>query len=274
MTTSDAIKLKTWDWTLNNCQLARLHGMDHTTVRRVRARIGLPPSPRGTFTHEFFNGWDWSLSDCKLAKLHGVNRRLICTWRKKLGFQPFKRSKREAQLGRDRTGSINAPIPISQEDFPQEFLDKFWARVTMLGSNECWPWVGAVDKRSGYGLLPGVKPNGRKLNYFTHRLAYAFNKGPVPPGLIVLHSCDNPICCNPAHLSVGNDLQNSREAFERGRIRLGAERRQSILNDRLVRHIRALRDGGSTTLQIGRKLGLNTATVYGVVSGKSWRHVI
>jgi hypothetical protein len=43
---------------------------------------------------------------------------------------------------------------------------------------------------------------------YAHRVPYTLNVGPIPVGLDVLHSCDNPLCVNPAHLSPGTYQQN------------------------------------------------------------------
>lgn len=51
----------------------------------------------------------------------------------------------------------------------------------------------------------------------THRFAYHLTKGAIPDGMQVLHSCDNPPCCNPDHLRVGTSLNNARDMVGRGR---------------------------------------------------------
>jgi len=57
-----------------------------------------------------------------------------------------------------------------------------------------------------------------------HRVAFTFHHGREPQKY-VLHSCDNPGCCNPAHLREGTQLENMRDMNERGRriIRTGEE---------------------------------------------------
>lgn len=76
----------------------------------------------------------------------------------------------------------------------------------MPGPSECWEWSGSRD-RKGYGFGDG----GR-----AHRLAWEWENGPVPAGLMVLHRCDNPPCCNPKHLFVGTALDNARDALAKG----------------------------------------------------------
>lgn len=71
--------------------------------------------------------------------------------------------------------------------------ERLWKRVDRsAGPDACWPWTGSVNPK-GYGDL-GPGPGERTA----HRIAYASTFGAIPPGLCVLHRCDNPPCCNPA----------------------------------------------------------------------------
>ncbi|MEC5289398.1 MULTISPECIES: HNH endonuclease signature motif containing protein [unclassified Aurantimonas] len=77
----------------------------------------------------------------------------------------------------------------------------------------CHEWQGHKIKW-GYGSFKvgdGVKK--------AHRIAYELAHGPVPTGMLVKHSCDNPPCCNPAHLSLGTHTGNMAEMIKRGRKR-------------------------------------------------------
>ncbi len=75
----------------------------------------------------------------------------------------------------------------------------------------CWNWSGGKDK-DGYGKL---KRNG--VDQRAHRLFYQEHKEPIPEGYVVLHSCDNPSCVNPAHLSAGTHLDNEKDKDNKGR---------------------------------------------------------
>lgn len=64
----------------------------------------------------------------------------------------------------------------------------------------------------GYGQLY-LKGKVQKL----HRIVYEAVKGEIPVGLLIRHSCHNPKCCNPEHLSVGTDQDNADDKMKAGR---------------------------------------------------------
>jgi hypothetical protein len=80
-------------------------------------------------------------------------------------------------------------------------------------NGDCHEWQGHRIKW-GYGSFK-VGTSVKKA----HRVAYEIANGPVPDGMMVKHSCDNPPCCNPVHLSIGTHIGNMAEMIERGRKR-------------------------------------------------------
>jgi hypothetical protein len=91
-------------------------------------------------------------------------------------------------------------------------VDAFWSRVSIKTEAECWDWTGARTNR-GYGVyapLPGVLLR-------THRVAYALHNGSIDESLFVCHKCDNPSCCNPAHLFLGTPKDNVKDMISKGR---------------------------------------------------------
>lgn len=93
-----------------------------------------------------------------------------------------------------------------------------WVKKTILNVVEadtnggCWLWGGAVSG-NGYSQM-----KIKRVAKVAHRESYKAWKGPIPEGLHVLHSCDNALCVNPDHLSVGTRSMNMKQAHERGRI--------------------------------------------------------
>jgi hypothetical protein len=66
----------------------------------------------------------------------------------------------------------------------------------------CIEWTRYTD-HAGYGKL-----SVNSAPVATHRLAWELANGPIPKGLGVLHRCDNPPCCNVAHLFLGTQVEN------------------------------------------------------------------
>lgn len=91
-------------------------------------------------------------------------------------------------------------------------VDAFWSRVAVGGADICWGWTGSTSSR-GYGLyapLPGVLLR-------SHRVAYALHNGVIDDSMFVCHRCDNPTCCNPAHLFLGTPKDNVDDMIGKGR---------------------------------------------------------
>lgn len=95
--------------------------------------------------------------------------------------------------------------------FSETEISRFWSRVDRRGPDECWQWTGATDSH-GYGQLT---IHNRHVG--AHRLAYTFTVGSIPAGLCICHTCDNPPCCNPAHLFIGTMSDNLRDCAQKGR---------------------------------------------------------
>lgn len=85
----------------------------------------------------------------------------------------------------------------------------FWLTVDKSGGPDaCWPFTG-YRMASGYG---------RNRHGYTHRYALTLALGrPLAPGMEACHTCDNPPCCNPAHLFEGTRLANEQDKTAKGR---------------------------------------------------------
>lgn len=105
------------------------------------------------------------------------------------------------ELARDRATKV--PIAL-----------RFWDSVATASADECWPWQGEL-RSNGYGVC---RVGARRHN--AHRVAWSLHHG-REPDLQILHHCDNPSCCNPAHLYEGTQAENIRDMVQAGRARNG-----------------------------------------------------
>jgi transposase-like protein len=129
-------------------------------------------------------------------------------------------------------------------------VDRFWSRVDRRGENECWLWTGGNLGSSGYALMQGCVDYA-KYSFGVHRIAYMLGHGCEAVG-VVLHRCDVPLCCNPAHLRDGSYIDNMDDARLRGR--RGAVGRRFTKEERTsaVERYRF----GETQASIARDLGI------------------
>jgi hypothetical protein len=75
--------------------------------------------------------------------------------------------------------------------------ERLWTNVRIAGSDDCWPWLGSVT-----GSNHGTIRTARSRSDPVHRVAWEMLKGPIPDGLEIHHRCENPICCNTAHMEL------------------------------------------------------------------------
>src|SRR4051794_30461905 len=126
----------------------------------------------------------------------------------------------------------------------------FLARLALGDADECWPWTGYCDPGRGYGR---VKRNGETL--WAHRYAFKLAHGRDPVG-VVRHSCDNPPCCNPAHLLEGTYLDNMQDAKSRGRLARGERIAGAFLTQQIADEIRRLYSVGDVSqVELAKRFG-------------------
>lgn len=107
-------------------------------------------------------------------------------------------------------GKHKVPIIDKIPKVDDEAKKRFWDKVKKNEGNGCWIWMGGKNQK-GYGRFS----IGGKL-YAAHRVAYRWSYGNVPKGKLLCHSCNNPSCVRPSHLSPCTDQENTNEAVGNG----------------------------------------------------------
>ena len=161
---------------------------------------------------------------------------------------------------------------------------RFWDSVKIGADGDCWPWTG-IRKDTGYGLI-SKKNDKIHIQIPAHRLAWIIANGvEVPAGLVVRHSCDNPPCCNPAHLLVGTTADNVSDKVSRSRQPKGSANGSSKLTPEEVSAIRAeFRTFGHCGLskinktggakELANRFGISESQVYRIAKGSRWKHLV
>lgn len=167
----------------------------------------------------------------------------------------------------------------------QSTESRFWSKVSQPSDEECWPWLCSTNEK-GYGQFW----LNRKYT-IAHRLAWCLTNDvdyfTLPKIIFICHDCDNPGCCNPDHLFVGDSRTNQIDAFMKKRRRFqqqtnldgselfiahGENNGMALLTDDKVREIRRL-NGSMSGAAIARRFGVSPGCVYGVLNGSRWAHV-
>ena len=99
---------------------------------------------------------------------------------------------------------------------PEQTVTRFWSKIDVRAAGECWEWSGERLTGRGYGRF-NIYPGGKRTSFLAHRYVLPLIGRNIPEGHVVMHSCDNPPCVNPAHLSTGTQAENLRDMEAKGR---------------------------------------------------------
>lgn len=138
-------------------------------------------------------------------------------------------------------------------------LDWLMARVTVVG--DCWEWNLHRNER-GYGKYGVETPTGHRTGR-AHRLAFEIANGRPPgAGLEVRHECDNPPCCNPAHLVEGSHGANLTDMALRDR---AASAKLTVAQTRAIAEALA---AGRSGASLAREYGVSASTISDIRLGR------
>lgn len=104
--------------------------------------------------------------------------------------------------------------PIRGKTLEQRLMEK----VEMIPFHPCWEWI-ASKRPSGYGQMTtdDNRLTTEKRPITASRISFVLFVGPIPPGMLVCHSCDNPGCVRPQHLFLGTNWDNAQDRIKKGR---------------------------------------------------------
>lgn len=121
--------------------------------------------------------------------------------------------------------------------------------------------------RQGYGhTWTGQKPKRRRES--AHRRAWRLTYGPIPPGLCVLHRCDNRRCVNPTHLFLGTHADNNADMAAKGRAAQGAGHYRAKFSEADIVEII---ESAATGRSLAARFGVSESTIAKIRNGRRWK---
>lgn len=145
---------------------------------------------------------------------------------------------------------------------------RFWKGFEK-SENGCWNWKLSKNI-GGYGVINAF---GEQT---AHRVSWIIHNGKIPDGLCVLHKCDNPPCCNPAHLFLGTNQDNMTDKALKKRCNTpkGEKSGCSVLKTKEVLEIRRIHAANEMSQRaIAKKFGVGFKAINKIVLRQRWDHV-
>lgn len=182
------------------------------------------------------------------------------------------------QLNGDKRAAAGGRVPLDTDHFEQfttetqplpnlsfDDINRLLSKIQIGDSDDCWEWTAGT--RNGYGRMRV----GRKLLTAT-RLIWRLVHGTDPVGQLLLHTCDNPSCCNPAHLFLGSHADNNhdKERKKRGNHPLGEKVGTSKLTESDVRGIYRSQESNR---DLAARFDVSDVTIRNIKTGQIWQHV-
>jgi len=145
--------------------------------------------------------------------------------------------------------------------------ERFWRKVRRT-EHGCWEWLGA-GRAGGYGHF-NVGNRYVRVHRFSYELAY----GPIPPGHVICHRCDNPRCVRPDHLFAGTVRDNMSDCRDKGRLgekrRLGPANGATRVTPEVAKLIKEARARGVSRPELSKQYRISVYTITMITSNKHW----
>jgi hypothetical protein len=146
-----------------------------------------------------------------------------------------------------------------------------------MDTADCIHWPGSVTA-GGYGRVGHI---------YAHRFVWEITNGPIPKGLSVCHTCDNPPCVNPRHLFLGTHAENHKDKDQKGRSNNAAKPRRGVFNGnskltdkdvidirrRAVIGIKGSRTQRGNLAALAREYSVQPTLIWAVAKRRLWKHV-
>lgn len=154
-----------------------------------------------------------------------------------------------------------------KNDTLKKDIERFVSKIIKLNSG-CHVLKGQENSK-GYSYV-----SIRQKQHGAHRVSLFVFKGlPLDTPMDAMHSCDNPKCVNPDHLSYGTRTDNMQDASLKGRVRntsdwRGTKNPKSKIDPSCYVHITKLVEAGTPRKDIAAKYRISTQRVSQILGSK------
>ena len=183
-------------------------------------------------------------------------------------LRTLEHNKKISEALKGRKGHKNGGKPANTPEV-------LWSKVNVKSNDECWEWIG-FKNHDGYGrtwinnkgyyahrvIFDLVNPNLINLNAPKSTLEYGF----------ILHTCDNPSCCNPKHLWLGTHKDNMEDKAKKGRTPdfSGGKGPRCKLTMEQAMEARTLRKAGVSAKNLAVQFGISLCSMKTLLANKSY----
>lgn len=152
-----------------------------------------------------------------------------------------------------------------------------WKFVDKRGPNECWPWTGYAKRYGSFSMKHETFRAHRVIYFLAHpgEISLKLKDRFSDEAEIVLHTCDNTLCCNPAHLVLGTPQDNTNDMIRKGRRHNfdGERGQRAKLTNAEAAEIRRLAHQGIPQKELAERFGISVPTVSGIKWNRVYRSV-
>lgn len=150
-------------------------------------------------------------------------------------------------------------------------------KIIYIVENKCWI---CIHPKANNGTYMYITRNGKQI--YTHRYSYEVYKGKIPNNMQIMHSCDNPKCINPEHLSIGTAKDNAQDKIKKGRAVQSKETKElrskiskginnpTAKKPSVYKEIKKKLDNGEKVKDISLNLKVSQELVYQIKRGTHW----
>lgn len=149
---------------------------------------------------------------------------------------------------------------------------RLWSKIDVRGPDDCWLWMAQHKKKDGRGVI-----KFRQIDFQVPRVTLALVDGNFPEGSVyACHECDNPPCCNPAHLWWGTHAENLADAARKGLMYKWQGRRSGHLNPNAKlkpSDVLKIRSDPRTQIEIAAQYGVGETAINNIKHRRTWSNL-